>query len=246
MSSIKISTATSREPGSDEPVSAITPRSRRLRARRLRVEDLGLRDVTAHGSHAALGEFDAVVEDLSVYGMALVLPMSEMTMSLLAGDRLEALHVLGGATTIYRGSAMVRHIAERDANVVLGVELQESGLDLAELYRRSERVSFAQRLSAAHRGTLLDDVAPEFKTGGGDLRTYLEAMKGFLDDEERPLETLDLLTREETRRQYLEEAAPVLVERMNRAAEELSDLVSGFRPEEHGVHRAFLRKQLLP
>jgi len=230
----------------NEPVSAVKRTSRRLRARRLRVEDLRLGEITAHGAHPTFGSFYAKVEDVSAYGLALIIPISEKAPLLLAGDRLDDLTVLGGATLIFRGSAMVRHIAERDSNLVVGMELQGSGLDIAEIYRRGERISFAQRLQSVERETRLDDIAPEFKAWVADLRTYLETMKHFLDDEEGLLETLDLMTRQETLEQYIAEAAPVIVDRMNRAADELAALVSGLRADEHGMYRAFMRRQLMP
>ncbi len=212
----------------------------------MRVEELRLGEITAHGAHATFGSFHAQVEDVSAYGLALIIPISEKAPLLLAGDRLDELTVLGGDTPIFRGSAMVRHIAERGSNLVVGMELTGSGLDIAEIYRRGERFSFAQRLQSMERETRLDAISPEFKAWVAELRTYLETMKHFLDAEEQTLETLDLMTRQETLEQYIAEAAPVLVERMNRAAEELSTLVSGLRPDEHGAHRAFLRKHVLP
>ncbi|HEX3594342.1 MAG TPA: hypothetical protein VHU80_04550, partial [Polyangiaceae bacterium] len=108
----------------------------------MRVEDLGLGEITAHGVHATFGSFDAKVEDVSAYGLALIIPIGEKAPLLLAGDRLDELIVLGGATPIFRGSAMVRHIAERESNLVVGMELTGSGLDIAEVYRRGERISF--------------------------------------------------------------------------------------------------------
>ncbi|HEX4341411.1 MAG TPA: class I SAM-dependent methyltransferase [Polyangiaceae bacterium] len=230
----------------NEPVSAIKRTSRRLRARRLRVEELRLGEITAHGAHPTFGAFDAKVEDVSAYGLALIIPISEKAPLLLAGDRLDDLTVLGGETPIFRGSAMVRHIAERESNLVVGMELQGSGLDIAEIYRRGERFSFAQRLKALEGETRLDEISPEFKSWVAELRTYLETMKHFLDEEEGLLENLDLITRRETHAQYIAEAAPVIIDRMNRAADELSTLVSGLRPDEHGTHRAFLRRQLMP
>jgi extracellular factor (EF) 3-hydroxypalmitic acid methyl ester biosynthesis protein len=101
-------------------------------------------------------------------------------------------------------------------------------------------------LQSVERQHRLDDISPEFKSWVGELRTYLETMKHFLDEEESLLETLDLITRRETLQQYIAEAAPTIVERMNRAAEELGSFVSGLRPDEHGTHRAFLRRQLMP
>jgi len=210
------------------------------------VQDLGLGEITAYGALAKFGAFHAQVEDVSAYGLALIIPIDERVPLLLAGDRLDELTVLGGATPIFHGSAMVRHIAERGANLVVGLELTDAGLDLAEIYRRGDRLSFAERLRAVERETRLEDISPDFKAWVAELRTYLETMRSFLDSEEQRLSSLDLITRQETLQQYLAEVAPVLVERMNRAAEELASFVSGLRPDEHGVHRAFLRKHLLP
>lgn len=192
-----------------------------------------------------MGPFEATVEDLSTNGMALVLPPARAGSVILGGDRLDELRVRGGETTVYEGTAIVRHVAERDGALVIGVELQGEGLDVAELYRRSERYSFAERLQSITRETRLEQISPQFTAWVAQLRTYLETIKQFLDQEERALEGLDQLTRHQALAQYLEEAAPVIVDRMNRAAAELGGLVADFTEEQHVVHRAFLQKHVL-
>lgn len=234
---------------STPPPAASTRRpdaKRRFRARRIRVDDLGLGQIKAFGRHPALGPFEARVEDLSVYGMALVLPLAHQAPVLLAGDRLEELRVMGGDTVLSTGTAVVRHVAEREAQLVVGVELEGDAIDVAELYRRGERYGFAERLRSVARETRLDQISPAFKAWVAELRTYLETMRHFLDEEERRLDSLDQLTRHQALAQYIEEAAPVIVGRMNRAARELAELVSDLPIEQHAAHRALLRKHVLP
>ncbi|MGA9041586.1 MAG: hypothetical protein WB421_13705, partial [Terriglobales bacterium] len=90
-----------KEEGQDGPTSSVVPngddelsekktrlsRAQRLRARRLRVKELNLGLITAHLQTAALGSVTAIVEDLSLYGMALVIP-SAASKIVLAGDKL--------------------------------------------------------------------------------------------------------------------------------------------------------------
>lgn len=227
-----------------EPPAA---RPRKLRARRVRVEELGLGRIVARARHAALGGVEASVEDLSLYGMALVLGGAAARTSLvLAGDTLAPLRVEHAGGALYEGNAIVRRVGERDEDLVLGVELQSGGIDLGDLYRRGERLGFAERLLAIDREARSSRIATEFKSWVAEARTYLEALRAFLDDEERALDALDRPTRADRLREYLEEAAPPVIARMNAASEDLGRLVAHLPPDEHPAYRAFLRKHLLP
>ena len=224
-----------------------TPRARRLRARRIRVKELKVGEVVAHARHASLGAVTATVEDLSLYGMALVIPAAAASTSLvLAGDRLDQVRVEYGTGVLYEGSVIVRRVTESDEDLVIGVELQPGALDLGALYRLGERQTFADRLRTADGDGASSPLSPAFTSWVANARNYLDTTKQFLDEEERALAGLDLPTREERLSQYLEEAIPLVVARMNAASKELSDLVCDLAPEAHAAHRAYVRKHLVP
>lgn len=221
-------------------------RARRLRTRRLKTEDLQLGPIRAHAYHTALGELECDVEDLSLSGMALLVPHASSDCSVaLLGDRLDALEVRCSHGVIFRGTAIVRRVTERSDALVLGIEVQAHGLDLAELYRLGTRFSFAERLQAVVSG---DDgiIGQEFKAWVADLRTYLERTQGFLDAEERLLENLDRYSREQALQTYMEEAAPRVIERLNTSSTELRQMVQDLGEEQHQAHRAYYKSQLLP
>lgn len=220
-------------------------KARRLRARRLRVTELNLGNVTAHVYSRTFGTVDAVVKDFSLYGMALVIP-SAAARVVLAGDKLERVRVQIGDTVAYEDSVVVRRVSEAGEDLVLGVELQTGGLDLADIYRRAERHTFSERLRAVDRDLLSHEIPADLKAWVADTRTYLEATKQFLDAEERTLVVLDLHTRQERLAQYLDESVPVVRARMEAASEELGRIVAPLPAEQHPACRAFVRKHLLP
>jgi extracellular factor (EF) 3-hydroxypalmitic acid methyl ester biosynthesis protein len=238
------------ERDSDEPDPAShrpSSRARRLRTRRLKTEDLQLGDIHARAHHAALGWFDCDVEDLSLNGMALMIPRSASLEAMaLLGDRLDSLEVRCQAGVIFRGSASVRRVSEHTDTLVLGIEVLSGGLDLAELYRLGTRYSFAERLQAVVSNDDDDGIGQEFKAWVADLCGYLERTQHFLDQEEKLLENLDRYSREQALETYLEEAGARVVERLNMASAQLRELVRGLNEEQHQAHRAYYRTRVLP
>lgn len=216
---------------------------RRLRAQRVRADALQLGHLTARGSHSALGTIEGRVADLSLHGMAVVLPPTELT--LLVGDLLERFCLESNGQLIFEGTVVVRYVSETESSVTVGVELQSSQLDLSEVYRLSERRTFAERLRAVSE-PVNDGVSAGFKAWVVELRTHLDTLREFMDREERTHRSLDLATRSEIMSQYLAEATPLLITYMNAASAELANQVRDLAPEAHSAHRAFFRKHLLP
>lgn len=71
-----------------------SPGPRRMRARRLRMSDLKLDEVRARLRHRLLGELDGVVEDVSLHGMAVVVPGGAHYRDLVTtGDRIDDLAI---------------------------------------------------------------------------------------------------------------------------------------------------------
>lgn len=241
---------TSRPLAESEPPSsgsAARLRARRLRARRIKVEGLNLGRLAATARHVTLGAVSGIVEDLSLTGMAIVLAGAAPTSGLVfIGDRLEGLCVSCDEGQFYRGDASVRRVTERDADLVLGIELESRGIDLGEVYRLGTRHSFAERLHGVLDHELSANISMEFKAWVGDLRTFLESARAFLDSEERALDSLDRFSRDQALQAYLDEAAPKVVQRMNDASGELRSLVSDLRDDQHVEYRAYFRAQVMP
>lgn len=229
-------------PGSDSRL-----RARRLRARRIKVEELHLGTLAATGRHSTLGDISGIVEDLSLSGMAIVLPGAAATAGLVfIGDRLDRLSISCDGGPFYDGEASVRRVSERDGDLVLGVELESRGIDLGELYRLGTRHGFAERLHAVLDSAHTSSISTSFKAWVADVRTYLETTRDFLDAEERALESLDRFSRDQALSGYLDEIAPQVVTHMNEASHELGELVSGLPEDQHPHYRAYFRAHILP
>ncbi len=227
-----------------EPPPSDPQRARRLRARRVRIEELQLEGLSGSARHGTLGLIDTHVEDLSLTGAALVITDGVQRAGLvLTGDRLERLRIVCRDSVLYEGDAHVRRVAERGNDLVLGIELQSSTIDFSELYRLGTRHSFSERLDALVEANE-DVVSNDFKLWVNNQRTALEKLKSFLDFEERALDNLDLFTRQQTLRTYLEEIGPRVVERLNQASRELTQLVSGLPEEHHTAYRNYYKAEL--
>jgi len=225
---------------------AIRSRPRRLRARRVRTEELAIGSLSVSGRHTALGAFQGTVEDLSLTGLALSIANGADKAGLvLHGDRLDRIQITWREAVLYEGDAHVRRISDRGTDLVLGVEVQASTIDLSEIYRLGEKHSFAERLQVALEPNE-DDVSNAFKVWVTNVRMTLERIKTFLDAEEHALDDLDQFSREEALRAYLGEASPRLVERFNQSSRELSALVRGLAEEEHPIYRRYFKSQILP
>jgi len=220
------------------------PVNARLRARRIPADAARLGAVRVRARHAQLGALAGVVRDLSVHGLALELDAEAGAAPLLHGDRLEEVSVELDGQLLYAGRALVRRVHEADGLVLVGVELEEAGVDLGTLQRHEARRGFGERFVGLERQLRLEEVRPEFKAFVADLSSWLAATREFLDAEERALSGEDRLTREETLRDYLDRVAPRIIERLEEARVELSSLVAGFKEAEHAAHRAYCRRHL--
>lgn len=219
-------------------------RSRRLRAHRVRVEGLGMVEVVAVARHQSEGRIEGRVEDLSFHGLSFSVDREDDDDSLvLVGDRLEQIRIEAQSRVIYTGTGTIRRVDDREGELLLGVELDTHGIELGELYRLGSKQGFAERYLA--RRDQLAGISPEFKAWVADLEGFLSATRAFCDAEERELGGMDQWSREQTLRDYLDAVAPAVVDRMNRASEELVGLVKHHDDAEHVAHRAHYRSRLL-
>ncbi|MEZ4226389.1 MAG: hypothetical protein R3B13_35920 [Polyangiaceae bacterium] len=221
--------------------------ARRMRARRLKVDDLHLGETSARATHATLGAIAGTVSDLSLTGLAMsVADAAGDQGAVLVGDRLESLRVECSAGVLYEGSASVRRVADAGDDLVLGIELDSRGIDLGLVYRLGSRHGFAERFQAVVRSTQVSRIFSEFKAWVADTRAYLIATRSFLEQEEASLGEMDKLTRDQTLQAYLDETVPMLVDRMNQASRELADFASRLSEDQHPLYRAYFRAHLLP
>jgi extracellular factor (EF) 3-hydroxypalmitic acid methyl ester biosynthesis protein len=221
------------------------PRTNKLRPRRIEVDSERLGPVRATFRLEGV-DVGAEVKDLSLFGLALVLDSGE-TPVFLQGDKIRFLEVCCGERILYQGSASIRRIGAEGDRTVLGLELLGDGLDLAELYREEARRTILQKIQPlAIRLEQQRVVLPEFKAWVADVRTSLEELKEFLDTEERALDGEDRLTREEKLGQYIEALRPWIVQEMTAVRQQMNELVDGFSEDEHSIHKAYVRRHLLP
>jgi len=227
-------------------VAPPSPRHARFRARRITVDFNKLGPVRASMVHADAGRIEGEVRDLSLHGLA-VEPSTPPGPTLFAGDRLSNLEIDCGERQLFRGTGIVRRISDAPNQFTIGIELTSGGIDLAELLREETRQGFTQRLRG-FEGELsrLAHVGPTFKAWVADLRTELEALKKFLTTEEQAYANEDLQTRTESEREILDMIQPRILQRMLLAREQLNELVRGFSEEEHELHRAYLKKHVVP
>jgi extracellular factor (EF) 3-hydroxypalmitic acid methyl ester biosynthesis protein len=232
-----------------ETVSGVVEprRPKRMRTRRLKVQDLKLGPIDVAFRHAELGEVVAVAEDLSVHGLAAALPRPSGSGSVvLAGDRLEGVSISCRAGVLYRGNALVRRVAERVDDIVLGLELDAAGIDLGQLHRSGTRLDFTNRWEAVKRDADYGHISPAFKAWVADLRAELASTQRFLDSEEQSLAAEDRATREQARREYLAVVVPDLLERLTAARDVLASMVGRLTEREHAEYRAYCALQLRP
>jgi|SRR5215510_9234598 len=223
------------------------PRSRRMRARRSRIADLKLEDVQASFRHRSLGALVAVVEDVSLHGMAVAVADGGRRRDVvLTGDRITDLELtcVALAGCLYRGSATVRRVAPRGADLVIGLELDEPGVDLGQLYRHGTRADVARRWAFAMQAAAYAHIEPAFKCWVAELQTVLDSAQRFLDAEDRALALEDLRTARLSRRDILAVVAPDLTARFAAGRAQLAALVEGLSEQEHAERRAYVAVHL--
>jgi extracellular factor (EF) 3-hydroxypalmitic acid methyl ester biosynthesis protein len=220
-------------------------RVQRMRARRLRVEDLKLGIVEVACTHAELGAVQGVAEDISMHGLSFVLRSSaQPSRALLVGDRLTDVRVTCDAGVLYEGQSLVRRLSAREEDLVIGLELDYVGLDLARLYRSGARREFSRRWEAVVQRARYSGVSAEFKAWVAELGSMLVSAHTFLDAEERALASEDRRTRIEAEAEYLAVLGPDMLHLIEHAKQDLGRLVSGFNDAEHLEHRAYCKLHL--
>lgn len=228
------------------PPVAASERPKRMRARRLRVDDLKLGVLAVTCRHGELGVLVGVAEDVSMHGLSVVLAATASPRALLVGDRLDQVRITCDAGTLYDGHAQVRRTTDRGDALVVGLELDLIGLDLARLYRSAARRDFARRWESATQRAQRANIRPEFKVWVADVRSMLASAHEFLAGEERTLATEDRRTRIEAETEYLAEIVPDLLEALEQAKSDLARLVGEFDDVEHADHRAYCKLHLAP
>jgi extracellular factor (EF) 3-hydroxypalmitic acid methyl ester biosynthesis protein len=211
------------------------------------VQDLKLGTIEVGFRHAELGQVQGIAEDLSLHGLALLITgATEQSRVVLTGDRLEEVKIRCTAGTLYEGNAVVRRVAARGFDLVIGLELDAAGLDVAHLFRTGTRLDFASRWAAVKRDADYSHISAPFKAWVADLRAEFASLQKFLDGEEQALTGEDRATREQARREYLAVIVPDLLQRLDGARHHLSKLVDGLTEHEHAEYRAYCALHLNP
>jgi len=226
--------------------SAPVQRTKRMRARRLRVEDLKLGILQVACRHAKLGPIEGAAEDVSMHGLSVLLGAPSELRALLLGDRLEDVRITCEAGLLYDGQAQVRRITDRGEALVVGIELDLAGLDLGRLYRSGTRRDFTTRWEAVSQRAPYATIRPEFKAWVADLRSALASIHEFLTAEERLLAGEDQRTRIDAEAEYLAVITPDLLGFLEAGKLDLAGLVGDFSDSEHVEHRAYCKLHLGP
>ncbi|MGE0872645.1 MAG: hypothetical protein AB7P03_29085 [Kofleriaceae bacterium] len=216
-----------------------------MRARRLRIEDLKLGVVEVACTHAEVGTIRGVAQDVSMHGLSVAVRTNDgQPRALLVGDRLLDVRVTCEAGPLYDGKALVRRITPREEDLVIGLELDQGGLDLGRLYRSGARREFARRWESVVERSRFPGVRAEFKAWVADLRSILASAHSFLAEEERALASEDRRVRTDTEAEYLTVLGRDVIELIEAAKRDLAQLVVGFSEAEHLEHRAYCRLHL--
>ncbi len=229
--------------GESETRKEVSKTPRKFRAHRLVIDSLRFGNMAIYASHQNLGTFTGSVHDLSAYGLAVALPISDEHQSFIfVGDKLDELSVSYEGTTLFRGSATIRRIDAQPNAIVLGIEVESGLLDLAAVYRKGGQKSFLERFVSA---ISIDNDIPdkEFKAWVADLRSFLIRTREFLDKEEAALAKEDKYSRAEAYRTYIEAAAPYVVQRMDQASRELQNLVQNYDERQHAISQRLFQDQ---
>jgi len=217
-------------------------RPRRMRTRRLRITDLKLEELRASFRHGSLGPLVAIAEDVSLHGMAVVVAEGgRRGDAVLVGDRIDDLELTCAAPAgcLYRGSAIVRRVAPRGDDLVLGLELDQPGIDLGRLHRHGVRADVARRWTRAMRTAEYAHIEPAFKRWVAELQTRLDGAQRFLDAEDRALASKDLQTARRSRQDILAAVTPDLTAHIAAGRVQLAALVEGLPEPEHAERRAY-------
>jgi extracellular factor (EF) 3-hydroxypalmitic acid methyl ester biosynthesis protein len=212
-----------------------------FRALRHAAADFGVGPMSASAWHARLYALSGVCENVSLHGLLLRLPgQGAALLQVLVDDPVTGLHVtLASGEIVCHGDALVRHARLDGADLLLGLALLSSVVDLPLLHEQRTRRQFTARCDEAERAADGARIRPAFKSWIADLRHYLESMQAFLDKEESALEGEDQYTRDQICEQYLAEIGPRVVERVHRESHRLSGIVGDLGDEEHALHRAY-------
>jgi extracellular factor (EF) 3-hydroxypalmitic acid methyl ester biosynthesis protein len=219
-------------------------RTQHLRSHRSSVPPPTQQHLHARCEHAAIGSFEAVIVDLAIHGVGLSIAAdSSARPAILLGDQLN-LTLRCDENVIYSGRGSVVRVAEGEAQVVLGLALRDSGVDLSRVQRVSVRETVVERWQRTRGERRVERVAPAFRVWLAEVASQLEYAQTFLDREEAEMANWDLATRQVHSDELLNAVAPDVVGAMNRAGADLHQFVGTLDKEGHEAYRVVLQRQL--
>ncbi len=217
---------------------------RRLRSARYRAADFKLGSLAA-SFECKTTRFTCTVVDFSFDGLALAIEGADAPL-VLVGDRLSNLRVYRDDALFFEGLATVRHVAERDTELLLGLSLDGASLDLPKLYALEAELDLERRLALAFAAIDgFSEIPAAFKGWVADVGLALDALSEHLRSEQRRIDPLDHLAREHAASQLVDAAAKRFDAYMTRAVAELNHLVAKLDTRGHALHRSYLQRQLL-
>ncbi|HYG24846.1 MAG TPA: class I SAM-dependent methyltransferase [Verrucomicrobiae bacterium] len=148
--------------------------------------------------------------------------------------------------TVYSGRAVVRNIVNTGVTAVSEVALDEKGwVDVTfspSMLQTGELKAKFQQFVMEWQNTFR--VAPEFKVMVADAESYLSELRLWLEQVELEIRSSPSADRTLLERQVVDEIAPAVIKSIDVFVDRFESLVTEMKPEDHPVHREYLRRQL--
>jgi extracellular factor (EF) 3-hydroxypalmitic acid methyl ester biosynthesis protein len=173
-----------------------------------------------------------------VYNPACILQSSEVfgDFKILLNDR-----------PAYSGRAVVRSLVNAGSMLVCEAGLEKGWVDVAPASSGNGAHTMRQQCDGFIREwQKYYRVRPEFKAVIADLQTFLADMRLWLEQVEMEIRAAPVPDRSHLEREAIEEISDPVISSIDVFIDKFEDIVTGFPPDLHPIHRTFLRRQLHP
>ncbi|HXF90496.1 MAG TPA: hypothetical protein VNJ29_01035, partial [Candidatus Nitrosotenuis sp.] len=183
--------------------------------------------------------------NFSKYGVAFQLSENENLFRL--GDVLESLQIVVNNEMVYCGKATIVNLREDGKELVIGVALRGTLLDIERIFsiKRTEETS-RELIQHIKTSCISDKADSTFKTQVADIRYFLEKIKKVLDAEEESLKSEVSGIRKSIEKKLISDVAKEAFEYLDRSFENLNGIVKNFNSEQHNIHKEYFQSHLHP
>ena len=221
------------------------PRSDILRYRRVKTDSFAPKALTAIIKHAS-SSLNAALDNISLYGARLNVTTDDtVSVDFRTGQKLSNLKLLYQNTSIYEGAAVVRYSDVHENKITIGVEVSGGQVDLATLYRLSDRYNFAERWDKVSQPCDMSLFPQSIVYQVLETSSYLGQCRDFFNKEEQAICHQDLPTREQTEKSYIEQAWPSFIKEMNKFTQAMDAAYNELDASSHSLFRTFCQQHML-